>query len=237
MNQLIFLDTETTGNDIFKDRLCQVCYQTSAGTFTEYFKPPIPISVKAMSITHITNKTLETKSPFKGSVMMNELQALLNEGVMVAHNAKFDAAMLEAEGMEVPRRICTFRVARHLDPQNVIPEYGLQFLRYYLELDVEGANVHDAEADVNVLRRLFERLFAKMTKEGRAEEQAIAEMLEVSARPILFKLFNFGKYKDKKVEEVVKTDRNYLEWLLSQKMSDGGQDEDWIYTLEYYLKN
>ncbi len=236
MNQLIFLDTETTGNDILKDRLCQVCYQTSIGTFTEYFKPPIPVSVKAMSITHITNKILEDKKSFKGSVMMSELQVLLDEGIMVAHNAKFDAAMLETEGMSVPRRICTFRIARHLDPNNVIPEYGLQFLRYYLELDVEGANVHDAEADVNVLHGLFSRLLARMIKEGRTEEQAIAEMLEVSARPILFKLFNFGKYKDKKVEEVVKTDRNYLEWLLGQKTNDGGQDEDWIYTLEYNLK-
>jgi DNA polymerase III epsilon subunit-like protein len=235
MNQLIFLDTETTGNDMMKDRLCQVCYQTSAGTFTEYFRPPIPVSVKAMSVTHITNKMLADKPLFRESAMRKDLQILLDEGIMVAHNAKFDAAMLESEGMNVPRRICTFRLARHLDPENVIPEYGLQFLRYYLDLDVEGANVHDAEADVNVLRRLFERLFAKMVKEGRTEEQAIAEMLEVSARPILFKLFNFGKYKDKKIEEVAKTDRRYLEWLYDQKAEQGEREEDWIHTLEYYL--
>jgi len=30
-------------------------------------------------------------------------------------------------------------------------------------------------------------------------------------------------------------DRRYLEWLLKTKLEDGGQDEDWIYTLKQYL--
>jgi DNA-binding PucR family transcriptional regulator len=31
-------------------------------------------------------------------------------------------------------------------------------------------------------------------------------------------------------------DRGYLEWLLKQKEADGENDEDWLYTLRYYLK-
>ena len=235
--RLIFLDTETTGNDIAKDRLCQVCYKTSDGIYKSYFKPPVPVSVKAMSITNITNKMLEDKEVFKDSVMKKDLEARLADGILVAHNAKFDCAMLEAEGMSIPRRICTFRVARHLDPENKIPEYNLSYLRYYLDLEVEDAYAHDAEGDVKVLCALFERLLAKITKEGLTEEKAIAEMLDVSSRPSLFKLFNFGKYKDKKIEEVVKTDRGYLQWMLDKKIEEGSQDEDWIHTLQYYLKN
>mgnify|MGYP001559735034 CR=1 FL=1 len=235
--RLIFLDTETTGNDIAKDRLCQVCYKTSDGIYKSYFKPPVPVSVKAMSITNITNKMLEDKEVFKDSVMKKDLEARLADGILVAHNAKFDCAMLEAEGMSIPRRICTFRIARHLDPENKIPEYNLSYLRYYLDLEVEDAYAHDAEGDVKVLCALFERLLAKITKEGLTEEKAIAEMLDVSSRPSLFKLFNFGKYKDKKIEEVVKTDRGYLQWMLDKKIEEGSQDEDWIHTLQYYLKN
>ena len=37
-------------------------------------------------------------------------------------------------------------------------------------------------------------------------------------------------------EEVLKSDKGYLEWLLNQKLTSGDQDEDWIYTLQYYLK-
>ena len=71
--ELIFLDTETTGNDMSKDRLCQVCYRNSAGIHTEYFKPPLPMTVKSMSITHITDAMLEDKKSFADSQMKKDL--------------------------------------------------------------------------------------------------------------------------------------------------------------------
>ena len=236
MDTLIFLDTETTGNDVLKDRLCQICYKILDKTRMEYFKPPIPMSVKAMSITHITNKFLADKPGFKESHMYKELGAILTGGIIVAHNARFDRAMLEAEGLAVPQSICTFRVARYLDSDNLIPEYNLQYLRYYFELEIE-AGVHDAADDVKVLIGVFEKLLEKMKAETKTEEKAIEKMMEISSHPSLFKLFNFGKYKDKKISEVVKSDRRYLEWYLAKKMEEGGTDEDWIYTLEHYLKN
>ncbi len=233
--ELIFLDTETTGNDVLKDRLVQVAYSTKeGGTKAEYFKPPIPISVKAMSITHITDKMVEDKEPFESSQMKKDLEFLLAGGVLVAHNAKFDIAMLEAEGLVVPKFICTLRVARFLDTKNLIPEYNLQFLRYYMGLEITG-NPHDAEGDVNVLRAVFDRLYTKVKEVEGSDEATVNKMIEISSHPSLFNFFNFGKYKDKKIEEVVKTDRGYLEWLLNQKMTDGGTDEDWIYTLKHYL--
>ena len=63
-NKLIFLDTETTGNELGKDRISQVCYQIGDTIKACYFKPPLPMSVKAMSVTHITNKMLVDKKPF-----------------------------------------------------------------------------------------------------------------------------------------------------------------------------
>lgn len=236
MKELIFLDTEATGNEPSKDRLCQVCYRTSTGTRTELFKPPVPISVKAMSVTHITNKMVENAPAFLQSEMKKELEELLKNGVLVAHNALFDIAMLKAEGVEVERFIDTLRVVRHLDPENKIPEHNIQFLRYFLELDVEGA-AHDAEGDVNVLEALFKRLFAKIRAERTSDEEAIEEMIEVSSRPTLFKNLIFGKYKGRPVSEIVETDRRYLEWLLAQReMVESETDDDWAYTLKHYLK-
>lgn len=234
MKNLIFLDTETTGNEIGKDRLCQVCYKNSCGIKTEYFKPPLPMSVKSMSITHITNKILEDKKSFTGSEMFKELQKLLKDGILVAHNAKFDIAMLEAENLKIPKNICTLRVARYLDKENKIPEYNLQFLRYYLDLDVD-AHSHSAEDDVKVLFALFERLLDKIKEEVKSEDEAIEKMVEISAMPSLFNKFTFGKYKDKTLKEVMRTDKKYLEWLLGEKEKNEVNDEDWIYTLKYYL--
>lgn len=237
--ELIFLDTETTGNDLSKDRLCQVCYKTleeKGETKVEYFKPPILMSVKSMSINHITNKMLENKEAFTDSQMKKDLESLLATGILVAHNARFDCAMLEAEGMAIPKFICTLRVARFLDTDSVIPEYGLQFLRYYLGLEVE-ASAHDAEGDVKVLVAIFNRLFSKIKETEENEEKAIQKMIEISSTPSLFTKFNFGKHNGKKIEEVLKSDRGYLEWLLNQKLTSGDLDEDWIYTLQHYLKN
>ncbi|NLE07341.1 MAG: 3'-5' exonuclease [Parcubacteria group bacterium] len=233
---LIFLDTETTGNELGRDRLYQVCYKVGDGeTKTEYFKPPVSMTVKSMSITHVTDKMLVDKPPFEGSQMQEDLAKLFIDGILVAHNAKFDIAMLEAEGLKVPKSICTLRVARFLDTNAVIPEYGLQFLRYYLGLEIEG-NAHDAEGDVNVLYAVFNRLFAKIRETVESDEEAINKMIEISANPTLFTKFNFGKYKDRKLEEVLIIDRGYLEWLLRTKLQDNPDDEDWIYTLKFYLK-
>jgi len=233
--ELIFLDTETTGNEMSKDRLCQVCYKTAEETKVEYFKPPIPVSVKSMSITHITNKMLEDKEVFAESQMKKDLEKLLSTKVLVAHNAKFDRAMLEAEGLIVQKYICTLRVARYLDTDSVIPEYNLQFLRYYLDLEVSG-DAHDAAGDVNVLFALFHRLLSKIKETEKSDEAAVQKMIDISSTPSLFIKFNFGKHKDKKIEEVLKSDRGYLEWLLNQKLTSGEEDEDWIYTLQHYLK-
>jgi DNA polymerase III epsilon subunit-like protein len=231
--QLIFLDTETTGIEE-ADRLAQVCYRVDDRVKVGYFKPPVPMSVKSMSITHITNKMLADKDPFSGSIFASELQALLSEGVLIAHNAPFDCEMLRREGIQIPRFICTLRVARFLDSGGVIPEYNLQFLRYYLDLDVPG-NAHDAEGDVNVLHAVFERLLAKVQEGTGNRDSAIQKMIEISGVPSLYKKFNFGKYKDKMIADVVQTDRGYLEWLLKQKL-ESDDDEDWIYTLQHFLK-
>ncbi len=234
MPNLIFLDTETTGNEVGKDRLCQICYKNNGEIKTAYFKPPLPISVKAMSVTHITNKMVADKEVFVGSQMHSELKKLLKEGVLVAHNAKFDIAMLEAEGITAPEFICTLRVARHFDEDCVIPEYNLQFLRYFLDLEIEGG-AHDAESDVKTLVAVFDRLLAKVMEKVPNREEAINKMIEISAHPVMFKKFNFGKYKDMLVSDVYKKDAGYLEWLLKTKLADGANDEDWIYTLEHYL--
>ncbi len=232
--KLIFLDTETTGIEIGKDRLCQICYKYADEVKAGYFKPPLPMSVKAMSVTHITNKMLEDKQDFSSSEMFKELKNLLKDGILVAHNARFDISMLESEGLKVPKFICTLRVARFLDKENKIPEHNLQFLRYYLDLNID-AHAHDAKDDVKVLHALFYRLLDKIKEETKDEDKAIEKMVEISATPTLFTKFSFGKYKDKTVEEVFKNDKKYLEWMLGEKLKNEAGEEDWIYTLKYYL--
>ncbi|MDO8566532.1 MAG: exonuclease domain-containing protein [bacterium] len=236
--KILFLDTETTGNSD-KDRLCQLAVKerfVEEPLVNALYKPPVPISIESMAIHHITEKMVLKKPAFRDAPEYAGLKDLLEheETIIVAHNAAFDLAMLAREDIAVRRSICTYKLAYALDPNDQMPNYRLQYLRYLLDLDVE-AEAHDAWGDVLVLEALFERLVEKMKERHGTEESALEAMLAISARPLLFTTLRFGKYKDKKIEEVAKTDKSYLEWLLREKEKSPAGEEDWIYTLEHYL--
>lgn len=247
MYKLIFFDTETTGNTE-KDFLIQIAYKHDNESFVDLYKPEIKIPPEASAIHHITNKMVENKPIFKEGTDQPKIKKLFEDenSILVAHNAPFDLMIINKEGIIPSRFICTLRVARELDKEGKIEKYNLQYLRYLLDLGVE-AQAHDALGDVLVLEKLFERLKKKMmiptevgipTGVGKElnEDEVIEKMIEISSHPTLFRTINFGKHNGKRIEEVIKTDRGYLEWLLTQKLESGQIEEDWIYTLKHYLK-
>lgn len=243
MKNIIFFDTETTGNTE-KDVLCQIAYKitdlngTEVETFSEMYKPSTKIPPEASAVHHISNKMIENKKSFQESEDKEKIKEIFEnkENILVAHNAPFDLMMIKKEGIEPKKFICTLRVARELDPEDKIERYNLQYLRYLLEIEIE-AQAHDALGDVMVLEKLFERLKNKIKEtENLNDSEALEKMIEISSHPSIFKKLNFGKYKGRTIEEVLKIDRGWLEWLLREKEKSDQLDEDWIYTLKYYLK-
>lgn len=237
--KLIFLDTETTGLNP-DARLCQVAYKFCGQECESLFKPPVPIEIEAMAVSHITNRMVEEKEEFVSSQMKNDLKKIFSdENILVAHNAKFDRDILKKEGLEVGAMIDTQKVAQYLDEKGEVGKYNLQYLRYYFDLDVRDAVAHSALGDVRVLERLFDYFFEKMTEESKDEKMVIENMLEISTQPVLVKKFTFGKYNGQRVEEVAQRDPGYLRWPLGEKIKAREQglenDEDWIYTLEHYF--
>jgi DNA polymerase III epsilon subunit-like protein len=236
MRKIIFFDTETTGNTQ-KDYLCQIAYKNEDESFVGFYKPPIKIPPEASAVHHISNKMIENKISLKDSPDHKKIKNIFEDqnSIVIAHNAPFDLMIIEKENIKPKNFICTLRLARYLDPENKIAKYNLQYLRYLLEIEVE-ATAHDALGDVLVLEKLFERLKIKlMEKESLNEEQVLEKMIQISSHPSLLHSIPFGKHLGKKIEEIAKIDKNYLEWLLKQKMESDQIDEDWIYTLKYYL--
>lgn len=236
--RILFLDTETTGNSD-GDRLIQLAVKeryVDEPLINALYKPPVPISIESMAIHHITEKKVAARPAFVDAPEYEGLKDLLesDEAIVVAHNAAFDLGMLAREGVEPHQFICTYKVAYALDPSDVLPNYRLQYLRYLLDLDVE-AEAHDALGDVLVLEALFARLLEKMKERHGTEEAALEAMLAISAKPLLFTTIRFGKYSGKRIEDIVKTDRPYLEWLLKEKEKAPAVEADWIYTLKHYL--
>ena len=223
----IFLDTETTGTGP-DDRLCQIAYKTEKGVLVdELFNPGRPIAIEAMAVHHITDKMVAAKPPFKDSPAYERLESLLRDeqGIVVAHNARFDLDMLKREGIHAERAICTYKLSRYLDKEGSIPQYNLQYLRYYLKLDIDAVP-HSALGDILVLEGLFRRIRAQF--EAADETEAAAQMLKVSRAPVLVARMPFGKHKGRKMEQVPP---DYLQWLLSTDL-----DEDLAYTVRHCLR-
>jgi len=243
--KFVILDTETTGAEE-KDRICQLAYIVAApqlvGTLIEEVhedlcKPPLPISYGAMAVHHITNEAVAKKPPCPETESYRRLLALNTpDNCLVIQNAPFDLAMLAKEGFE-PRMklIDTLRCLRHLYPD--LEAHGLQFIRYafglYKSEKKEAKNIglkirpHDALGDVFVLKLLLDYLLIDHSPE---------ELVELTARPITYKRFNYGKYKGEEIMEVAKKDPGYIEWLLTEKTGEEGLDEDWRHTLEKALE-
>ena len=234
--KLLFLDTETTGTDLDDDRLIQLAWKISGPTEVNeaLFQPPVEISLGAMSIHHITPRNLEGLPTFSGSETRIKLLGQLEDRVVVAHNARFDITMLGHEGVAVRDYIDTLRVAKHVLPD--LESYKLQYLRYYFGFYQDFGEAHSAGADVLVLEAVFGKLVEMVDKTySVSPEDVISEMIELTHQPVLLSCFPFGKHKGETFEWVSAVDSGYLEWLLFQKAHDGSDDEDLVYTLNYWL--
>ena len=141
--KVIALDTETTERFFKTEKLVGIslCVDVKEA----YYIP----------LNHLRGECLPS------SFVLARLGLLLKDKKVIMHNAKFDIAIMDNEDIIPANFICTLRVARYLDKENVIPQYKLQYLRYYLDIDIES-EAHDALGDVLVLEKLYERLLAKI---------------------------------------------------------------------------
>ena len=226
---LIFLDTETTG--IENGRLIQLAYkkQGEENIFVEFYKPPAPIEIEAMAVHHITEKKVADKLAFERSDAHGALSTLLLDSILVAHNAKFDIGILEREGIKTPNYICTMKIAQSMYD---FPNYKMQYLRYLWDVDGDGAAAHDAEGDVIILEKIFEHMASEYAAaHNLSEAETIDAFVKISQNPLLLKKINFGKYTGKTFEEIKNADPAYLQWMATLK----DKDEDFIYTVNYIL--
>ncbi len=237
--RIVFGDTETTTSGS-NARMIQLALKERGNDGTvinESFQPTDGslIDIDAMAIHHITPQMLEGKVTFQQSDVRGQVVELLKGALFVAHQAPFDRAVLQKEGVEVGQVIDTFRVAKHLVDYH---SHSLQKMRYLLELNVV-AQAHDALGDVLVLEALFERLLeqVKVKYDYEDEQLAIQKMIDLSEEPALLKKLAFGKYMGRRFEEIVEEDLDYLRWMQQSQMKkeEEKRNTDLVLTLEHYL--
>ncbi len=266
--KLIFFDTETTGSSQ-DDQIIEIgaIVEDLNGNLIEYYDELCStengklIAPDAMATHGIRNEDLEDKRPFVKSKFWQNIDNLNAESnYFIAHNLPFDLERLKYYGFTPKAKLIdTLQCAKHLYEIDEIlgkysyalPNYKLQTFRYILfnkkqeELEASRFNIniqaHSALSDVIILQMFFKTLVDRVIKNSNCtKEEAIEKLVELSAKPIEVKRFNFGKYKGKLLKEVLEIDRGYLEWLyndMNKKLNSGESVDENIYiTLKNLLE-
>jgi len=224
---LVFFDLETTGINIANDRIVEISLLKVQPNGKESIKtyrvnPEIKISEEATSIHGISNEDVKDAPTFK--MIASELAAFISDCDLGGFNSnKFDVPMLAEEFIRADTNI-DLKNRRFVDamvifmkkePRNLIAAY-----KYYCDKDLNQA--HSAEADTIATYEVFK---AQLEKYGDLGE-TIEEVSEFSshnknadfAGRLVYDenqniLVNFGKYKGRKLSEVLKKDPSYYDWV------------------------
>jgi len=165
------LDVETTGlTPQFGDRVCEIALlrfrgERELGRFHSLVNPQRPISPGAFAVNGIRGQDV-VDAPIFAEIAPAVLD-LLGDSTLVAHNAPFDLAFLEAEfqicdlPLVIDSIVDTLALARRC---YCFPSNSLQAVARFLGVDTMGQ--HRALADVVTTKMILERFVADLGQKG-----------------------------------------------------------------------
>jgi DNA polymerase III subunit epsilon len=228
-NPLIFFDLETTGIDVTNDRIVEISYlkiypNGDEESRTTKVNPGIPIPAKVTAIHGISDE--DVKDAPKFSEIAKALIKVFEGCDFAGYNSnKFDLPLLAEEFLRVDADI-DLRKRKFIDIQVIYHKKEPRTLgaayKFYCEKDL--VNAHSAEADT---RATYEVLKAQLDQYNDLPND-VDELSKYSShnRNVDFlgrivyddeehEVFNFGKYKGQRVEEVLKKDPGYYGWMMN----------------------
>lgn len=224
---LCIFDLETTGLNISKDRIVEICIlkvnpDGSRESKTWLVNPQMPIPKEATEVHGISDEKVKDSPTFK------ELAPAISEMISGCdlggfNSNRFDVPLLMEEllrcNMDVDlskmKLVDAQTIFHKMEPRNLAAAY-----KFYCEKTLE--NAHSAEADTLAT---FEILDAQVAKYEDLSNE-IADLSEFStfnksadlAGFIAYdqdnqEIFTFGKYKGQRVKEVFQRDIGYYGWI------------------------
>ncbi len=228
-NPIIFFDLETTGIDVVNDRIVQIAYLKVYPNGKEEAKtylvnPTLPINPKSIEIHGITDEMVKDEPTFAeiGKTLVKVFEGCDFGGYNLN---KFDLPLLAEEFLRVgidfdlkKRKVIDVQVIFHKMEQRTLSA------AYKFYCKKEMLNAHDAAADTLAT---YEILQSQLDMYNNLKND-VDELCKFSAhnRNVDFvgriiydekdrEVFNFGKYKGKVVEEVLKKDPGYYGWIIN----------------------
>lgn len=241
-NPIVFFDLETTGINIAEDRIVELSYLKVYPNGKEEVKtfkinPTIPIPPQASAIHGIKDEDIKEAPTFAevAKTLAKEFEGCDFAGYNLH---KFDVPLLAEEFLRanqdfdfIKRKIIDVQVIFHKMEQRTLSAA----YKFYCKKDLSEA--HSAEADTlatyEVLKAQLETYKDTEYKnpQGKITKPIVNDMEKLAAFSshtknadligrIIYnekneEVFNFGKYKGKKVEEILSKDPGYYGWMMN----------------------
>lgn len=227
---LAIFDLEATGLSVTHDRIVEIAVIKVApdGTQTEFVKrvnPQIPIPKEVSEIHGIYDEDIKDAPTLRE--ILPELEAFLDGCDFAGYNSnKFDLPMLAEELL---RAESTFDLSgcRHIDVQNIFHKMEQRTLiaayKFYCSKDLK--NAHSASADAIATWEVLDAqinhydelqsdvdFLADFSRHNNMDRADFAGRLGYNKKREV--IYNFGKHKNKTVEEVMRTEPGYYGWML-----------------------
>lgn len=232
---LIIFDIEATGLSLSADKIITLAYIKiwKNGRVKKdeiFFNPDIKITPEATAVHGIRDEDTKDAPMFKEKAQ--ELWDLFSKSYYAGYNVmEFDLPMLRREfirvGMDFEYRdediIDSKVIYRYLSPRTLSSAY-----RHYCGKELKPINraIFDTETAAEILLKQLERYnevknwdFIRRIhkpKINNDEEEISRKFYWVGGETYLA----FSKYKDRKLADIVKTDPEFLNWILEADFSE-----------------
>ena len=240
---IVFFDLETTGTNPLKDRIVEISYlkvgqEGILKEETHRVKPvdgrgnQIKSNPEAVMVHGITDESLADKPTFRE--LSEELMQVFDDSDLAGYNSnKFDIPMLIEEFVRAGK---DFKLTGRnlIDVQNIFYKHEPRTLKaaykFYCNRDLIDA--HSAAADVRATYEVFvaqlERYDMGEDTEAVARHARLGDNLDLSGRLSRDKdgdaVFNFGKFKGKKVKSVFRMEPSYYAWMMEGDFAKDTKD-------------
>lgn len=236
---IVFFDLETTGTNVTQDRIVEISMvkvlpgDKDPITDTRRVNPGIAIPAEATKVHGITNEDVANCRTFKE--MAKEIAQFFTGCDIAGFNSnKFDIPMLSEE---FSRAGVYFDFTKHrfIDVQTIFHKKEQRTLvaayRFYCDKDLE--NAHSAMADTMATFEVLEAQLERYSDLPTDVEQLSIYSSQNRNVDLMGRLIyndegkeviNFGKYKGKLAEEVLRHDPGYFSWILNGDFPQNTKD-------------
>ena len=228
-NPIVFFDLETTGTSINVDRIVEICYLKVHPNGNEEAKtlrinPEMSIPPESTAIHGITDEDVKDCPTFKE--IAKSLAAQIEGCDLAGYNSnRFDIPLLAEEflraGVDIDlnkRKFVDVQTIFHMMEQRTLAAA----YKFYCDKSLE--NAHTAEADTmatyEVLKAQLDR-YPELQNDINflSQYSSYTNNVDFAGRMVYNdkgeEVINFGKYKGRLVEEVLKNDPGYYSWIMN----------------------